>query len=64
MTWGVVGWLLIATIVIVATAGLHPAARRAQRFLREQGIDPNNADAVDTRDEQAAPMPATAPDAP
>src|SRR4051794_3874281 len=35
MSWGSVGWLLIAAIVVGATYGLHPAARRAQRFLRE-----------------------------
>ena len=35
MSWGSVGWLLIAAIVVVATMGLHPAARRAQAFLRE-----------------------------
>ena len=37
MTWGLVGWLVIAAIVVVATVGLHPSARRAQRFLREHG---------------------------
>ena len=43
MTWGTVGWLLIATIVVVATAALHPSARRAQRFLREHGVDRDRA---------------------
>ena len=54
MTWGTVGWLLIAAIVIVATAALHPSARRAQRFLREHGVDPNGSD---TGDDQATPVP-------
>jgi MFS family permease len=30
---GTPGWLLIATIVVLATAGMHPAARAAQRYL-------------------------------
>ena len=35
MTWGTVGWLLIAAIVVVATACLHRSAGWAQAFLRE-----------------------------
>lgn len=31
--WGAGGWLVIAGIVVVAAAGLHPAARSAERFL-------------------------------
>ena len=42
MTWGAAGWLVIAAIVVVATAGLHPSARRAQRFLREHGVAPDD----------------------
>ena len=57
MTWGVVGWLLIATIVVVATAALHPSARRAQRFLREHGVDPNGSDPADSVDEKGTPVP-------
>lgn len=30
---GTAGWLLIAAIVLLATAGMHPAARAAQRYL-------------------------------
>jgi MFS family permease len=56
MSWGAVGWLLIAAIVVVATAGLHPSARRAQRFLREQGLDPTGAGGVDLADERATPV--------
>ena len=57
MNWGAVGWLLIAAIIVVATVGLHPAARRAQRFLREHGTAPDDPDAVDSVDEQATPVP-------
>jgi MFS family permease len=35
MTWGTVGWLVIAAIVVVATAGVHRSAGWAQAFLRE-----------------------------
>ena len=56
MSWGELGWLVIAAIVVVATAGLHPSARRAQRFLREHGTGPDNDDA-DEGDEQATPVP-------
>jgi hypothetical protein len=35
VNWGTPGWLLIATIVVLATVGLHPAARAAQRHLEE-----------------------------
>jgi MFS family permease len=42
MNWGAAGWLVIAGIVTVAAAGLHPAARRAQRFLDEQGLTPTH----------------------
>ncbi len=33
---GTAGWLVIATIVVVATAAMHPAARVAQRYLDQQ----------------------------
>jgi MFS family permease len=35
MSWGSVGWLVIAGIVVAATAGLHRSARWAQSFLRQ-----------------------------
>jgi MFS family permease len=35
MTWGTVGWLVIAAIIVAATAGLHRSARWAQSFLRQ-----------------------------
>jgi MFS family permease len=42
MNWGAAGWLVIAGIVTAAAAGLHPAARRAQRFLDEHGLTPTH----------------------
>jgi MFS family permease len=35
MSWGTVGWLIIAGIIVLATAGLHRSARWAQSFLRQ-----------------------------
>jgi hypothetical protein len=35
VNWGTPGWLLIATIVVLATVGIHPATRAAQRHLDE-----------------------------
>jgi hypothetical protein len=32
MHWGTAGWLLIAGIIVLAGAGLHPAAHAAERF--------------------------------
>ena len=32
------GWLVIAAVVVVAVAGLHPATRMAERFLEREGI--------------------------
>jgi MFS family permease len=34
MEWGTTGWLLIAALVIVATTGLGPSSRAAERYLR------------------------------
>ncbi|NYD43481.1 MFS transporter [Nocardioides panaciterrulae] len=34
MTWGTAGWLLIGAVVVLATIGIHPATRAAERFLR------------------------------
>lgn len=31
--WGAVGWLSIAAIILAAAAGIHPAARSAERYL-------------------------------
>ena len=35
MEWGATGWLLIAGIIVVATLGVHPSTRLAQRFLQQ-----------------------------
>ncbi|WP_232679633.1 MFS transporter [Nocardioides sp. R-C-SC26] len=40
MEWGAEGWLVIAGIVVLATVGLHPAARAGQRFLDRYDLDP------------------------
>ena len=37
ISWGQAGWLVIAGIVVVASAGLHRSARVAQRVLEEHG---------------------------
>ncbi len=39
INWGTTGWLLIAAIVVLATVGIHPATRAAQRHL-EQHVGP------------------------
>lgn len=51
MNWGAAGWLIIAGIITAAAAGLHPAARLAQRFLVRHGLDEH----PDTRDGDSAP---------
>lgn len=33
LTWGALGWVVIAAIIVVAAAGLHASARSAQAFL-------------------------------
>ena len=33
MEWGTPGWLVIGAIVVLATLGMGPSARAAQRFL-------------------------------
>ncbi len=45
--WGSTGWLLIAAIIVVAAAGLHPAARASQRFLVRHGPVPSDDDPLD-----------------
>ena len=34
--WGTAGWLVIAAVVLLATAAMRPAARSAERFLARQ----------------------------
>lgn len=36
MSWDGPGWLVIAGIVVLATVGLHPAARAAERFIERE----------------------------
>lgn len=59
MSWGAAGWLLIAAIVVVATAGLHPSARMAQRFLDRHGPPPDfeSGEAHDELGDAAPPVP-------
>ncbi|WP_323794093.1 MFS transporter [Nocardioides sp.] len=33
LSWGAGGWLVIAGIIVVATIGVHPSVRMAERFL-------------------------------
>ena len=40
MDWGTNGWLVIAAIVVVAGAGIHPAARAAERYLESSTVRP------------------------
>ena len=37
ISWGTVGWAIIAAVVAVAAAGMHPAARAAERHLERHG---------------------------
>lgn len=37
MEWGTPGWLLIAAVVVIATLGMRPAARAAERHLALHG---------------------------
>src|SRR4051812_48207015 len=44
ISWGPPGWLVTAAIVVVATIGMHPAARAAERYLQqEQAPEPQAA---------------------
>ena len=55
MTWGPVGWLVIAAIGVVAAAGLHPSTGLARRFLDRLGpLKPSD----DPLDQEAPPVPA------
>jgi MFS family permease len=58
MSLGAAGWLIIAAIVVTATAGLHPSVRRAQRFLDEHVTPAADADPLD---EAPPPMPPPVP---
>ena len=43
INWGTPGWLLIAAIVVLATIGMHPSARAAQRYLDTHAPAPDPA---------------------
>lgn len=57
MNWGSAGWLLIAAIITVAAAGLHPSVKMARRFLEEHVPAHVLADASASEDpEDVAPL--------
>jgi hypothetical protein len=56
MTWGTVGWLMIAAIIVVATAGLHRSASWAQAFLRRH-VPPEELAAALSASEAETPVP-------
>ena len=35
MNWGATGWLIIAAIITLAAAALHPSTAMARRFLEQ-----------------------------
>ncbi|MEJ7834071.1 MAG: MFS transporter [Nocardioides sp.] len=41
ISWGSMGWVVIAAIVATASVGIHPASRAAQRFLEKHQLDPS-----------------------
>ncbi|MET8575289.1 MFS transporter [Streptomyces sp. NPDC005012] len=40
MSWGAVGWAVIAAVILTAAVAIHPAARAGERHLRRLGIAP------------------------
>jgi MFS family permease len=54
ISWGELGWLVIAAIIVVAAGGLHRSVRVAERFLGTHV--PAEAFAADPLDEQAPPV--------
>ncbi|HEX4472761.1 MAG TPA: MFS transporter, partial [Nocardioides sp.] len=42
---GTLGWVVIATTILVSSALMHPAARAAERFLTTHALDPTAATA-------------------
>lgn len=55
MNWGAAGWLVIAGVAALAAVGLHPATRRARRFLEEHVPAETLAEAAAAGD-QVAPV--------
>jgi len=61
MNWGATGWLIIASIVTIAAAGLHPSVAMARRFL-ERNVPADvlaDASASDHSDDHAPVGPPT-----
>ncbi|UUZ60757.1 MFS transporter [Nocardioides sp. B-3] len=56
MNWGATGWLIIAAIVTVAAAGLHPSTKMARAFLERHVPADVLADATASGPEEAAPV--------
>ncbi len=40
LEWGTPGWITIAVVVVLGCTLMHPAARRAERYLAEHDLDP------------------------
>ncbi len=65
MNWGATGWLIIAAIVTVAAAGLHPSTRAARRFLeRHVPADELRAASASDEPEPVVPPPSLLEDPP
>lgn len=60
MNWGAAGWLVIAGIVTVAAAGLHPATAMARRFL-ERHVPPEVLADAAASEEPAEKVPPVGP---
>ncbi|MBK8468669.1 MAG: MFS transporter [Candidatus Phosphoribacter sp.] len=60
LSWGASGWLIIAAIVTVGGAALHPASRMAQRFI-ERHAQPDDDGTDDNFDDELADSPLTGP---
>jgi MFS family permease len=56
MTWGTVGWLIIAAIIVVATAALHRSAGWAQAFLQRH-VPPEELAAAMSATDAETPVP-------
>lgn len=50
MRWGDAGWLAIAGLVVVASFGMHPSARAAQRFAASHFERPSDASPISNLD--------------
>ncbi|WP_309136375.1 MFS transporter [Nocardioides campestrisoli] len=57
MSWGTGGWLVIALVILVASLGIHPSARAAERFLARHGPGPDEQLPVPDADPGVVPAP-------